>query len=49
MTETDFLSAMHALAAYVDANIRDLDAEQARLDALLGRTDERVRLRDERL
>jgi hypothetical protein len=28
---------MRALGAYVEGNIMDLDAEQARLDALLGR------------
>lgn len=39
MTETEFRQAMHDLAAEVDRNIADLDAEQDHLDALLGRTE----------
>jgi hypothetical protein len=38
VSEQQFVAAMHALAAYVEGNIADLDAEQAHLDALLGRT-----------
>jgi hypothetical protein len=38
MTEREMLRAMRKLKAEVEANIRDLDAEQARLDAVLGWT-----------
>jgi hypothetical protein len=40
LSEEELRRAMRALGAYVEGNIADLDAEQARLDALLGRSDQ---------
>jgi hypothetical protein len=37
------LTALRALRLEVEANIADLDAEQERLDALLGRTEREER------
>jgi hypothetical protein len=39
MTEPELIRAMRELWAEVEANIADLDAEQARLGALLGHTE----------
>jgi hypothetical protein len=43
MTEPELIRAMRELWAEVEANIADLDAEQERLDALLGRTEREER------
>jgi hypothetical protein len=43
MTEPELIRAMRELWAEVEANIADLDAEQERLDALLGRSEREER------
>jgi hypothetical protein len=43
MDEHEMLTALRALRLEVEANIADVDAELARLDALLGRTEREER------
>jgi hypothetical protein len=43
MSEEQMLTALRALRLEVEANIADLDAEQERLDALLGRSEREER------